>query len=264
MNYLDFDALTKLDAKKFQTQTPYPWINPHGLLTEEGFHALQSSMPGVERFEKNLGEMRHLDQRPHDRLFLEYTPDMALSPHWHAFMAELQGLRYRRFMARILGTNVFHMHFHWHYTPASCPVSPHCGDQRKIGSHIFYFNDGDDWQPEWGGQNVMLNDRGRFVTNSAPAFEDFDEAIESRAMGNYSLIFSRRGNSWHGVREVTCPPGHYRKVFVVVIREASRLNRFTARCQDALRPERLGSTTTRELEAMSDQLRCSLSNKIHQ
>ena len=49
--------------------------------------------------------------------------------------------------------------------------------------------------------------------------KDFDRAIDSTAMGNYSFLFVRNGNSWHGVREITCPEGHYRKVFIVVIRK---------------------------------------------
>ncbi|SHF71947.1 hypothetical protein SAMN02745148_03379 [Modicisalibacter ilicicola DSM 19980] len=226
MHYLDFDALKKLDAKAFQTQHPYPWINPYGLLTDEGFQALRTTLPEVEHFERSFGEWRHHGQRPHDRLFLDYTPGMPLSSHWQAFLDELQGFRYRRFMARMLGTSMFRMGFHWHYTPASCSVSPHCDDERKLGSQIFYFNSEEDWRPEWGGQTVVLDDAGRFAANSAPEFADFDSAIESRAMGNHSFIFSRRGNSWHGVREITCPPNHYRKVFIVVVRERHPVRSF--------------------------------------
>ncbi len=36
-------------------------------------------------------------------------------------------------------------------------------------------------------------------------------------MGNRSLLFARKDNSWHGVREIRCPEGHMRKVLVVVI-----------------------------------------------
>ncbi|TDO07725.1 MULTISPECIES: hypothetical protein [Halomonas] len=223
MSYLDFDALERLDARAFQTQHPYPWINPYGLLTAEGFNALRDTLPEASRFEQVFGKPRRHGQQPHDRLALEYTPDMALSPHWQAFMEELQGPRYRQFMSRMLGSHRFDLQFHWHYTPQSCSVSPHCDAKYKLGSHIFYFNTQDDWRPEWGGQTVVLDDGGRFNYRSAPAFEDFDNQIESTATGNYSFLFTRRGNSWHGVREITSPPGYYRKVFIVVIRSREPL-----------------------------------------
>ncbi|SEQ70705.1 hypothetical protein SAMN04244573_02100 [Azotobacter beijerinckii] len=219
MRYLDFEALERMDAKAFQAQHPYPWTNPAGLLTEEGYAALREGLPVVEQFTEVVGKRRRYGQRSHDRLALEYSPTLSLSPPWQAFMKELSGPDYRQFIARMLGTRAFRLRFHWHYTPASCSVSPHCDAREKLGSHIFYFNTGDDWRPEWGGQTVVLDDKGRFDARSAPAFEDFDSATESQAMGNYSLLFCRRGNSWHGVREINCPPGSYRKVFIVVIDE---------------------------------------------
>ena len=36
---------------------------------------------------------------------------------------------------------------------------------------------------------------------------------------NRSLIFGRRGNSWHGVRRINCPDNYFRKVFIVVFEE---------------------------------------------
>ena len=68
---------------------------------------------------------------------------------------------------------------------------------------------------------MILDDGGRFSYKSAPHFEDFRQIIPAEAMGNRSLLFSRTKRSWHGVRTLTCPPGHLRKVFIVV------LNRYT-------------------------------------
>lgn len=221
MQYLNTKALDQIDAHAFQTQHPFPWVNPAGLLTAGGFQALCESMPTLDQFERIFGKRRRYGQKPHDRMSLEYSPDMhkSLSPAWQAFMDELKSPLYQRFMARLLGTSDFELQYHWHYTPASCSVSPHCDAKYKLGSHIFYFNTEKDWRPEWGGQTVVLDDGGRFDYRSAPAFEDFDKAIDATAMGNYSFIFVRNGNSWHGVREITCPEGHYRKVFIVVIRK---------------------------------------------
>ncbi|OHV07736.1 hypothetical protein [Kushneria phosphatilytica] len=227
MSYLDFEALEKMDERAFLNRHPYPWANPAGLLTDEGFRALRESLPEAERFDRIFGKTRQHGQKPHDRLSLDYEPGMPLSPHWQAFMEELHGPEYRRFLARMLNTNHFTLKCHWHYTPASCSVSPHCDANWKLGSHIFYFNTEEDWRPEWGGQTVVLDDHGRFKTRSAPEFEEFDEEIESIAMGNQSFLFTRRGNSWHGVREITCPPEYYRKVMIVVIRDARPLKQFT-------------------------------------
>lgn len=235
MRYLDLEALERMDAKAFQQQHPYPWTNPAGLLTEEGYAALRESLPAAEQFTAVFGKTRRYGQQSHDRLALEYSPELELSSHWRAFLNELTGPHYRQFMARMLGTRAFTLRFHWHYTPARCSVSPHCDAREKLGSHIFYFNTKDDWQSEWGGQTVVLDDGGRFDSKSAPAFEDFDSAIESHAMGNYSLLFSRRGNSWHGVREISCPPGYYRKVFIVIINERRPLKRLSRRLKDLFR-----------------------------
>jgi hypothetical protein len=236
MRYLDFDALERMNARAFQQRHPYPWANPAGLLTEEGFAALRGSLPGAERFEQVFGKPRRYGQQPHDRLALEYSPELELSPHWQAFMQELTGSHYRQFMARMLGVRAFDLRFHWHYTPAGCLVSPHCDAREKLGSHIFYFNTEEDWQPEWGGQTLILDDGGRFDNKSAPAFEDFDNATESHAMGNCSLLFSRRGNSWHGVREIRCPPDYYRKVFIVVINERRPLKKLSRTFKRLFKP----------------------------
>jgi hypothetical protein len=68
---------------------------------------------------------------------------------------------------------------------------------------------------------VVLEAANHFNRKSAPKFEDFDRAISSKALGNYSFIFARKEASWHGVKEIQCPPDRMRKVFIVVI------NRFT-------------------------------------
>ncbi|MBB3103212.1 hypothetical protein [Azomonas macrocytogenes] len=236
MRYLDLAALEHMDTQAFQQQYPYPWVNPAGLLTEEGYAALRQSLPAIEQLTPVFGKPRRYGQRSHDRLALEYSPNVELSPHWQAFMAELTGSHYRQFISRMLGTRAFRLRFHWHYTPASCSVSPHCDAHEKLGSHIFYFNTEDDWQAAWGGQTIVLDDGGRFAAKSAPAFEDFDSATESQAIGNYSLLFSRRGNSWHGVREISCPPGHYRKVFIVVIDEYRPFKRFAKKLKGLFKP----------------------------
>ncbi|MFQ5642872.1 MAG: hypothetical protein ACE5FQ_04145, partial [Thiogranum sp.] len=62
----------------------------------------------------------------------------------------------------------------------------------------------------------VLDDDGRLEFETAPALDDFSNEISARSVGNYSLIFERTLHSWHAVREIRCPEGHMRRVFIVV------------------------------------------------
>ncbi|GAB4169190.1 MAG: hypothetical protein Kow0020_02800 [Wenzhouxiangellaceae bacterium] len=217
MQFLDTQRLDALDGERFRTTRPFPWVNPQGLLTDEGFAALIEHLPDVSVFKPVFGRVRKHGQQSHDRYALEWSDDAPVHEVWKAFVAELQGPVYRDFLARMIGHQRFRLRFHFHYTPNGCSVSPHCDAVWKLGSHIFYLNTEKDWKPEWGGETLILDDNGRFKPSSAPAFEDFDRAMPSESLGNRSLLFIRQGNSWHGVRPIHCPEGHLRKVFIVVI-----------------------------------------------
>jgi hypothetical protein len=225
MRYLDFERLESIDPFAFQAQKPYPWSNPADLLSPEAFEVLRQSMPDLALFERFFGKQRKAGQYPHDRYALEYRDGLDAPTPWLEFIQELKGKRYRRAMCRLFGVRSLTVNFHWHLTPNGCSVSPHCDSSRKLGSHIFYFNTNEDWDPSWGGETIVLDDGGRFDARSAPRFEDFDHAIASDAMGNRSFIFKRQGNSWHGVREIRCPEGHMRKVFIVVLNRNGPLDR---------------------------------------
>ena len=135
------------------------------------------------------------------------------------FVEELCGDRYRDFVCKLLDVSHVRFRFHWHFTPNGGEVSPHCDSKGKIGSQIFYLNTEDDWQSDWGGETVILDDKGRIEADNAPAFEDFDAEYPADTRDNRSLIFGRQGNSWHGVRRINCPENHFRKVFIVVFEE---------------------------------------------
>jgi hypothetical protein len=222
MRYLDIARLAALDAEAFRSQQPYPWVNPEGLLTEDGYRRLVETLPDAAMFERRFGLQRAHGQRSHDRLALEYRRGLDLAPEWHAFVAELGGADYMRFLRRMFGRRLLRLKFHWHYTPRGCSVSPHCDAPHKIGSHIFCFNTAADWDPAWGGQTLILDDGGRLHRRSSPGFEDFDRVITAENLGNRSVLFQRRGDSWHGVRELTCPEGALRKVFIVVVDDPVR------------------------------------------
>lgn len=219
MSYLDTNFIERFDPMSFREARPYPWMNPEGILTPEAYAELVGNMPDISLFTGSFGVQRKFGQHSHERFILEYVDGLDLPAPWQAFVDELKGDAYRDFVTDLLGRRHFRFRFHWHYTPRGCSVSPHCDARGKLGSHIFYLNDAEEWDTAWGGETVILDDHGRFPTQSSPAWEDFDLAVPAETAGNRSLIFGRRGNSWHGVRELTCPEGAYRKVFIVVFED---------------------------------------------
>lgn len=219
MKYIDQAVMQRQSEAAFQGAKPYPWLNPEGFLTAEGYASLVRTLPTTNLFEQRFGERRKHGQQPHDRLALEYRPDLPLEQPWREFIAEIEGADYRQFLERMFGRRALRLILHWHYTPNGCSVSPHCDARRKLGSHIFYFNTETDWRPEWGGETLILDDGGRYSADSAPKFEDFQHVVPAKAIGNHSLLFMRREQSWHGVKEIRCPPDALRKVFIVVIED---------------------------------------------
>jgi hypothetical protein len=219
--YLDIDRLESIDASDFRARSPYPWANPDNLLTEEGYRSLLENMPDVSQFTREFGKERRGNQAPHDRYTLEYTEGMDVPEPWQDFIDELRGDRYRAAIGRLFNAKNPEFRFHWHYAPPSCSVSPHCDAKREFGAHIWYFNSEEEWDPAWGGDTLVLDDGGRFQPDSAPAFEDFDQVISCRSTGNWSAIIERSERGWHGVREITCPEGLMRRVFIVVVNPSS-------------------------------------------
>src|SRR5215510_5359640 len=230
MTYLDLQRLNAIDPVTFRSQTPYPWINPEGLLTEMGYRRLLENLPDATLFTPLFGGSRMYGQQSHDRLSIEYHDDLNIADSWKEFIGELRGKDYHDFLRRLLGVRSFELFFLWHYTPHGCSVSPHCDSRRKLGSHIFYFNTTQDWNPAWGGETLLLDDDGDFNRKSAPHFEDFRQITAAEALDNRSLLFARTAHSWHGVREIRCPEGQLRKVFIVVINCYTLVDRFQRFC----------------------------------
>ncbi len=201
-------------------QHPYPWLNIQKTLTDEGFRRLCENMPDPSLFNRDEGVTRAYGQAPHDRYSLHYHAGLVLPQPWMEFLSELQGVAYQSFLHRMLGPGSFLLTFEWHYAWQGCSVSPHCDAARKIASHLFYFNN-EDWEPEWGGQTLILDGGRRFRTHSAPSFDQLQVAASSVPCGNNSLLFQRTRDSWHGVRPLNCPMGTMRKIFKVT---ANRLD----------------------------------------
>ena len=239
MSYLDSAVLDSIDAAEFQARDPYPWINPQGFIRADRYGELLDSLPDLAQFRAFFGKQRKHGQGSHDRYTLDYERGMALAEPWREFAEELCTGQYRDFVCRLLDVSDVRFRFHWHFTPNGGEVSPHCDSKGKIGSQIFYLNTDDDWRWDWGGETVVLDDGGRFPPDNAPAFEDFLAEYQAETRDNRSLIFGRRGNSWHGVRRIHCPENYYRKVFIVVFEEHRPLRMALKRARRLLRGKEL-------------------------
>jgi hypothetical protein len=217
--YLNLKVMKSIDPTEFRARDPFPWTNPQYFVVPDHYQALLDSMPDITRFRGFFGKERKHGQASHDRYVLDYEEDLPLARPWQDFIMELRSDSYRRFVGTLLGARHLRFRFHWHYTPNGGEVSPHCDSKGKIGSQIFYLNNERDWNVDWGGETVVLDDGGKFEPDSAPAFEDFSAEFPAATGDNRSLLFGRRGNSWHGVRRISCPDDYYRKVFIVVFEE---------------------------------------------
>lgn len=220
MEYLNQAPLESLSSADFQQQRPYPWVNIPDTLAPEGFVRLRESLPEISRFKKWVGVKRAHGQASHDRAILHYRPGMDLAPAWKEFMSEVQGKAYQSFVRRMFALRPEHrviLTAEWYYAWQGCSVSPHCDARRKLGTHIFYFNTETDWESNWGGHILIMDDDGRFKTHSAPAFDELRAVAALDARGNQSLLFRRTAHSWHGVKPLECPPEGLRKLFIVTI-----------------------------------------------
>ncbi len=220
MQYLNQDALGGLSSEFFQNRRPYPWVNIRNPLTLEGYERLRQTLPDISLFKRWVGVKRAHGQGSHDRAILHYPPNAELAAPWKEFIAEIQGEVYGSFVRRMFnlpGDARFILTMEWYYAWEGCSVSPHCDAQRKLGTQIFYFNTEADWEANWGGHILILDDEGRLKPHSGPSFDELGTAAALDARGNRSLIFQRTEHSWHGVRPLGCPPEQLRKLFIITI-----------------------------------------------
>ncbi len=221
LKFLNGDALKRLDPDRFKHCKPYPWANPADLVTPEGYRSLRENLPELSRFKKMFGKQRKHGQQSHDRYSLKYSDGLDVPRPWQEFIGELRGEQYAEFIRANFGVRDFNLSFFWFFTPAGCSVSPHCDHYRKIGVHLFYLNSEDDWKEDWGGETLILGSDKKIRRASAPAFSDFSTSIAGKTTGTHSLLLKRTSQSWHGVREITCPDGYMRKVFMVSFQHSS-------------------------------------------
>src|SRR6185295_10889112 len=103
MKFIDESLMDGLSSTAFQATKPYPWLNPKGFLQADAYRRLVDMLPPPDIFTQRFGEKRKYGQQSHDRLSLDYAPELPLAPSWHEFVAELQSDRYLEFIRRMFG-----------------------------------------------------------------------------------------------------------------------------------------------------------------
>lgn len=138
-----------------------------------------------------------------------------IPPSWQQFIEELrESAAYRTFTERLLDSGPMTVRFAWHVGFNGSEVSPHRDTDKKIGTHIFYFNTSDDWRKAWGGAILVLGDKR--IKQKNPDVSDFGAVTAAEILDNRSFLFKNTPDAWHGVEPLTCPPGHYRRLFNVI------------------------------------------------
>lgn len=245
LQYLNSSLIESLDIDAFRAQKPYPWTNPNGMIQPKMLNELISTSPDLSLYTPHFGFERKYGQTSHDHYVLEYEEGLTLPPPWQAFIDELRSDYYRNFVCSFLGTADIGFRFQWHAAPRGAAVPPHCDSKRKIGTHIFYMNSAD-WNPQWGGQTMILDDEDKFKRNSNPTIDDFPSYQSASISENSSLIFGRGKKSWHAVRALDCPEGAFRKVFIVVYEDKSPLHMLRNRAAGYLK----GKSASEKLQSL--------------
>ncbi|MDQ3258049.1 MAG: 2OG-Fe(II) oxygenase [Acidobacteriota bacterium] len=230
--FINYELLENFAPNVFLSKPPYPWHDFHRFLTPEGFAALYENFPPLDVFEVHSDMERVYGQRPHNRYYLAYeesvyaraqagngnkgTVKQANLPEaWRMLMDEFEtSERYRNFIKRLFQVSEFQVRYAWHVGVTNSEVSPHVDGDKKIGTHIFYFNTSEDWNPAWGGATLVLGSKLTSAMN--PDFNDFTAAEAAQITDNHSFLFRNGPHSWHGVKPLTCPEGSYRRLFNVI------------------------------------------------
>ena len=258
MQFINESVMNGLERHgAFRQQQPYPWLNPKGFLHGRWLIARLVDTCCRSRNCSTSDSARSASTARAPRPVCRWTsaPDLPLAPAWRDFVDELQSRALSWISSaacsaagRFACCSALALH-----AERLLGVAP-LRRRRKLGSHIFYFNTDNDWQPDWGGETLILDDNGRFGAGSAPKFEDFDRVMPARGRRQFSACCSmRRERSWHGVKEIRCPPDHLRKVFIVVIEDWG----LKARRAASLLPRQARTATERNATALHSLQRIS-------
>ena len=225
---LNWEKLNKISYDDFVKNKKFPYIEIDETFSNDKFELLLDTLPKKELFTKNENIERNYGQGVHERLGYggwNYK-DLILNNSWKSFIDEIRSQKYKKFLHRLFGTKNLNIRFMWHYASKGQSVSPHYDSDRKLGSHIFYFNS-KNWDNNWGGQTLLCFDNNNEIPKkSAPRINDFDEIYMTKGLPNSSLLFRNSIDSWHSVEALNCPENYFRKVFIIVIEKETITEKF--------------------------------------
>jgi hypothetical protein len=225
--FIDYDRFEALVETAAKWRHDLPWYAVPQLLHEEKFQQLYEEFPDLSLFEEHKDLPREHNQRGHNRFYLAYEKSIyhahmdsgvakrpELPAVWQAFMTELEEARYTSLTAKFVGRTDFYFRYAWHIGVTGSEVPPHLDSDAKLGTHMFYFNTMEDWDPAWGGSPVLL--LGITTAANNPEWADFALHHEDENRGNRSLLFRNTPVMWHGYKPLRSPPGHLRRSFNVI------------------------------------------------
>ncbi len=220
--------LEDFDVGAFNRAAPFPFKSYTSMVEPAAFEELNNNFPAIDLFRYVVGTDRGT-QMPHTRhmIFLDaplfgrkfnrrgwYTDAARLPPVWQSFVEEIRASEaYRKFVCRLFGVKKFAIRFEWHLLARDTYICPHLDASWRIGDHLFYFHDKMEWRNEWGGNLELLAPPPSALKN--PGFEDFSQRVSVSPNGIQGVLIKNSPIAWHGVSNITCPEGMFRRVFLV-------------------------------------------------
>ena len=211
-----------------QTPEMDNWRVSQGILSDDACAQLSRAFPPAHLFQRHENIRRKHGQRPHNRLHLgidscdvasiarlDELNDRDPAGIWKEFLEEIKtNSEYHKSVGSFLRAKDYQVRFAWHLTVRGQDVSPHLDSVRKLGTHIFYFNQRCEWCRDWGGETLILN--GNTANRMNPEVIDFEKAQSISIRENRSLLFRNCGDCWHGVAPLRSPEDAYRKTFHII------------------------------------------------
>jgi hypothetical protein len=244
--HLNKSVIKSLNLDTFTSARGFPWYNFQGILKDERYRKLCEEFPPIESFELQTSpERKYFNKHyylAYEKSVYHRTNDYCgkgvikhrdLPNCWQSFIDELATSPiYQDLIKKQLGVRRFKVRYAWHIAYSGTSVAPHTDAKHKIGTHIFYFNSSDDWNPAWGGSTALLI--GKSTSCANPTFMDFAELKRIEFLDNSSLLFKNTDKAWHGVEPLNSPEGHYRRTFNVIFMHPNMVKDYMVKDQKCL------------------------------
>lgn len=227
-SFLNYELMDLFDKSLFTDNKPFPHYCFGGLQRQDAFEMLVENFPQIGILKEEKNSPRKYSQRSHDRfyaccqnthvtgLLAQFALQINELPKiWQDYINSMYSDKiYKEFISDLFRTDKFVMRFDWHMTPRENDVSPHIDSVGKVGTHIFYYMTDANWNNNWGGETLVLDDKKTKKMN--PEVSDFGAIRKSEILNNKSFLFQNTTNAWHAVDKITCPENIYRRMSSII------------------------------------------------